>query len=284
MSYADGLLATNERIMRRERQHWIFPLLIAGRWVAIAVVVFFVGLLLVQVIDPTGEGGIVDNTVGLVQTVVGFLTAIALIFAIVGLVWSTIQWRTQEYVLTDRRVMHVHGVINKQSSDASLENITDAQITVPWLGRIIGFGDLVFLTAAEAGLVDLRTLRDPIEFKKDLMDAKNDRLIEINTARMPMPPVRAEVAPSPVPIAEPAMAGAATAAQPVPSPAPAPAATSPASPVEPAPTPTPAPAPAPVASAEDVTRTLASLAELRDKGAITPEEYEAKKAELLGRI
>jgi hypothetical protein len=37
-------------------------------------------------------------------------------------------------------------------------------------------------------------------------------------------------------------------------------------------------------SADDVTRTLASLADLRDRGAISPEEYEAKKAELLGRL
>ena len=33
-----------------------------------------------------------------------------------------------------------------------------------------------------------------------------------------------------------------------------------------------------------MTKTLGSLAALRDSGAITPEEYEAKKTELLGRI
>jgi hypothetical protein len=38
------------------------------------------------------------------------------------------------------------------------------------------------------------------------------------------------------------------------------------------------------ASSDDVTATLAKLADLRDKGAITPAEYEAKKAELLGRL
>jgi uncharacterized membrane protein YdbT with pleckstrin-like domain len=37
-------------------------------------------------------------------------------------------------------------------------------------------------------------------------------------------------------------------------------------------------------SSADVTAALAQLAELRDKGAITPAEYEMKKAELLGRI
>ena len=37
-------------------------------------------------------------------------------------------------------------------------------------------------------------------------------------------------------------------------------------------------------SADEVTRALACLADLRDRGAISPEEYEAKKAELLARL
>ena len=52
------------------------------------------------------------------------------------------------------------------------------------------------------------------------------------------------------------------------------------------------PVPAPVAAApaqaaddaDEVTDTLSRLADLRDRGAISPEEYEAKKAELLGRL
>jgi hypothetical protein len=44
-------------------------------------------------------------------------------------------------------------------------------------------------------------------------------------------------------------------------------------------------APAPAAMEPDeLTRTLASLADLRDRGAISPEEYERKKADILGRL
>ncbi len=57
----------------------------------------------------------------------------------------------------------------------------------------------------------------------------------------------------------------------------------------------PAPAPAPAAAApaqdtarasdaDEVSRTLTSLADLRERGVISAEEYEAKKAELLGRL
>jgi hypothetical protein len=53
----------------------------------------------------------------------------------------------------------------------------------------------------------------------------------------------------------------------------------------PAASPPPASSPAALTSAADqLTATLESLAALRDRGLITPEEYEAKKRDLLERM
>ena len=255
MSYADGLLANDETVVRREHQHWIFPFYIAGKWVAIAVLVTVVGFILSQWVFKSDEsGGIINGTINFINNVVTIVTVIALAFAVIGFIYSVIQWQSQEYILTSHRVLHVHGVINKQSGDSSLENITDAQIRVPWLGRILGFGDLVVMTASEAGINNLRALRDPIGFKKAMMESKTERMIVLNTPRATS---QAAAAPAPVP---PPVA---------PAPAPAPA------PVAPAP---------PPPDADEVAKTIASLASLRDAGAITPEEYDAKKQELLDRI
>jgi uncharacterized membrane protein YdbT with pleckstrin-like domain len=246
MPYADELLASGEKIVRRERQHWIFPFLVAGRWVALAALVTIGGVLLTQLVFRSDGTGIIGGAVSMINTVLTWITIVALVFAVVGLAWSAVRWQSQEYVLTDRRLVHAYGVINKQASDSSLENITDAQIRVPWLGRMLGYGDLKFMTASEAGIEDLQALPDPIEFKKALIDAKSERLITINTARVP-------------------------AAAPAPAEAPAPIA--PAAPAAPA-----------AESAETVTAALSSLAALRDAGTITPDEFEAKKKELLERI
>ncbi len=250
MSYADGLLAKDETVVRREHQHWIFPFYIAGKWVAIAVAVTVLGFILSQWVFKSDGTGIIGGTINFINNVVTIVTVIALAFAVIGFVYSVIQWQTQEYILTSHRVLHVHGVINKQSGDSSLENITDAQIRVPWLGRILGFGDLTVMTASEAGINDLRALTDPIGFKKSMMESKTERMIALNTPRADAP-----VAPAPAP--------------------------APAAPTPPAPA---APAEPPAPSADDITKTLASLATLRDSGAITPEEYDAKKQELLDRI
>jgi hypothetical protein len=250
MSYADGLLANDETVVRREHQHWIFPFYIAGKWVAIAIGVTVIGFILSQWVFKSDGTGIIGGTIAFINTVVTFVTVIALAFAVIGFIYSVIQWQSQEYILTTVRVLHVHGVINKQSGDSSLENITDAQIRVPWLGRILGFGDLVVMTASEAGINNLRALRDPIGFKKAMMESKTERMIDLNTPRT---------------------AAAVAAANPAPAPVPAPA---------PAPV---APAPPPV-DPDEVAKTIASLASLRDSGAITPEEFDAKKQELLDRI
>ena len=161
MSYADGLLTDDETVVRREHQHWIFPFYIAGKWVAIAVLVTVIGFILSQWVFKSDGTGIIGGTIGFINNVVTIVTVVALAFAVIGFIYSVIQWQSQEYILTSHRVLHVHGVINKQSGDSSLENITDAQINVPWLGRILGFGDLVVMTASEAGINNLRALTRP---------------------------------------------------------------------------------------------------------------------------
>jgi hypothetical protein len=279
MSYADQLLASGETILRRERQHWIFPFYIAGRWVAIAALVTVVGFVLGQFVFRSDGTGFVGNTVNFIGTVLTWITIIALVIAAIGFVFALVRWFTQEYILTNRRVIHVVGVINKQSLDSSLEMITDAQIIVPWLGRILGFGDLRVMTASEAGIDKMRALHDPIGFKKAMMETKHDLMVEINTMRAPA----ASTAPAaPAPVAAPAPAPAPPPA-PVAQSAPAPAAPGDAL-TEPVPTSGPAADAAPAESADEITHTLGQLAQLRDAGAITPEEYEAKKAELLSRI
>jgi len=264
MPYADELLASGEAILRRERQHWFYPFRVAGRWVALAALVALIGFILAQFVFRADGSGLIAGAVGLIDTIVWWITVVALVIAVAGFVWSAVQWQSQEYVLTDHRVIHVAGVVNKQASDSSLENITDAQIVVPWVGRMLGFGDLTLMTASEAGINRLLALRDPIEFKKAMMTAKSNRLTAINSG------------------AQPAMAQAAAPAAP-PSTAAAPA--SAAAPATPPQGPVTAPASgAPRQSAEDIAQTLDALARMRDAGTITPEEFEAKKQDLLERL
>jgi len=184
------------------------------------------------------------DTSGFLWTILGWSSLILVAFGILNLVWGALTYRAEEYVISSRRLIHVQGVINKKASDSSLEKINDAILVESIFGRIFGFGNLEVLTASESGIEKLQMLRDAKEFKKAMLEAKHD--LEIELTRPTMAPIRAP---------EPAAAA----------------------PMAPAPTPE-------VDTADEVADALGRLGELRDKGIITPEEFEAKKAELLGRL
>ena len=101
--------------------------------------------------------------------------------------WGLLAFHSEEYVLTTRRLIHAEGVINKRASDVSLDRITDAVLTEPFLGRLLGYGDLRILTAGAAN-ERLRQLRQPTAFRQALFEARHE--LELERARPTMPPIR----------------------------------------------------------------------------------------------
>jgi hypothetical protein len=246
MSYADGLLSTGERVTKRERQHWL--VLLWGARLAVAALILASLLFVVS-----------QNVTGTARDFLGWVTAVLFLGGLAFLLWETLRFLNQEYVLTNRRVIQVEGVINKRATDSSLEKINDAVLSQSVFGRMFGFGDLDVLTAAEAGIERFRMIVDPIGFKRSMLDAKHEYEVDMERSGWaPGPPIRDTSSPS-----APNPAGAASHAT----------------------TPAPTLAPAiPRGDPNEVTRTLSSLADLRDRGAITPEEFERKKADLLARL
>jgi hypothetical protein len=244
MAYLNNLMAAGEQPIRREHQHW-FVLAADARYAIFA----WIAAVALLFLGGTVLAGSREAT-----SIAGWVALVLIIGGLIYFGWQVLRWTNEEFVVTSRRVLQSEGVVNKRVVDSSLEKINDAVLTQSIFGRMFGFGDLDILTASESGISRLRMLRQPDDFKRAMLDAKHDLELELSGARpLPSPALRAAApAPAPAPAAAPANA-------------PAPPATSP-------------------MSADDVTRTLASLADLRDRGAISADEYEAKKAELLRRL
>ncbi len=244
MGYTETLMASGETIVRRAHQHWF--VLIANARAAIIALVLAVVL---------GIFGFWSGVTGTLYTILGLIVLILFVFGIVKGVWGIFQFRNQEYLVTTRRLIHAEGVINKKASDSSLEKINDAVLTESIFGRMFGFGDLEVLTASEMGNENLRMIRDAKAFKVAMLDAKHE--LEIDLARPTAPAMRTPD-PAPVPVA--------------PRRAP------------------PAPAPVTVAehdnsmTADEVSAAIERLVDMRDRGLITPEEFEAKRTEMLARL
>jgi uncharacterized membrane protein YdbT with pleckstrin-like domain len=264
MSYARNLLSRGEEVVFESRQHWFAVL--GETWPFVIVAILALAVLIWQTTSTAWQ------LTGLLQII--SLLALVVSLGRIGLkVWG---WRNQEYFVTTRRLIKAEGVFNKEMADSSLEKINDAHLTQSWIGRIFDFGTLDILTAADesAGIQDYYMLADPVRFKIAMLNQK-ERLERPDLA--PPPRMQASSAAPAMQRAEPMAprAGSDRVAQvpmegshPAPAPAPAPA----------------HPATAPPSAADQLTATLESLAALRDRGLITPEEYEAKKRDLLERM
>jgi uncharacterized membrane protein YdbT with pleckstrin-like domain len=175
ISKYDSLLATGERVLLVRQRHWL-TFLEAGRWFVLAVVI----ALLSKALDTAVPN---DGVAGPLSTLLNWAFWIALGVGLIGLVWYFLVWRVERYLVTTRRVIEAGGVINKYTHDTSLQAITDMNVGHPWLGRIVGYGEIDLLTAAEAGTSKIRFLPDADGFKKALLDAKQEHELEVGGGR-----------------------------------------------------------------------------------------------------
>jgi hypothetical protein len=174
------------------------------------------------------------------------LIAIGLFVGGIGwIVYNVVAWRTAQFAVTNMRVLREEGLVSKRSSTTLLSSLSDVRSNVGFLGGRIGYGDIELLTqSGGAGVDRFLCITAPVEFRNAVMTQK---------MASPHGPGGAASA-----------AGAASAVPPAPAAAVTPA--------------------APATTSADDAETLKRLADLRDSGAITAEDYEAKKTEILARM
>jgi len=161
IEYVLQQLGATEKIRYTERHHWIFFVAEMLRWILFAAAVLALIIVLRVWWLPDA----------------GWVWWLLLIFVVPAgrIAWGFLSWRMNVYVLTNRRVVESTGVLSKRVSDSSLEKLTDIVLKQSILGRMLGYGDIVVLTAAAgAGINNLKQIRDPMEFKTQMLDAKEE--------------------------------------------------------------------------------------------------------------
>jgi len=249
MSSVTGNLIANERVVFESQKHWITPL--RDSWIAVLLIL---GGLVLWAVTPSGDG--------FLSFLWGLLGLIRWGLLVVGAAWiayNVVVWRTAEFAVTNLRVLRYEGILQKRSSETLLNAVTDVKLNVGMLGSRLGYGDLrIFTQSGDAGADDFRSITQAAEFRNAMMTIKIEDAQAARAAAVPAPAAPAPPAPAP--------------AAPAPA-APAPGPAAPAAQAAPAST-----------TAEDQATRLLKLAELRDQGVISAEEFEAKKAEILARM
>jgi uncharacterized membrane protein YdbT with pleckstrin-like domain len=155
-NYVQSMLGENERILLVTRQHWfvLFSAILLEIFVSLVVVV---GILVATLAFPPAAFGFV-----------------LLLIPLLSMVHDIIAWKNKEYIVTNRRVIQIMGIINKSVVDSSLEKVNDVKMTQSFFGRIFDFGDVEIMTASELGVNLFKRIGDPVKFKTAMLNAKEN--------------------------------------------------------------------------------------------------------------
>jgi uncharacterized integral membrane protein len=154
--YIKDLMSENERILLMARQHW-FVLFSNILLEILLIVLLVVGVAALSLVYPIA-------TVGYILVLV----------PIAGMIRDILIWSNRQYIVTNRRVIQVTGVLSKEVLDTSLEKVTDVKMSQSFFGRLFDYGDIEILTASELGVNLFQRIGNPVKFKTAMLNAKEE--------------------------------------------------------------------------------------------------------------
>jgi len=84
------------------------------------------------------------------------------------LIW--LGWRNIEQGVTNKRVIHKHGIISRKTDEMKLSAIESITIKQSIQGRILDYGTII-ITGRGAGDVTIKWITDPIRAKREIESA-----------------------------------------------------------------------------------------------------------------
>lgn len=96
--------------------------------------------------------------------------AAALVAARVG--FAVLQWVSRLYVLTNRRIMRLTGILNVDLFECQLTKIQNTYLTLAWYERLTGLGTISFATAGTGGVeASWTNVNNPLELHERVRSA-----------------------------------------------------------------------------------------------------------------
>jgi uncharacterized membrane protein YdbT with pleckstrin-like domain len=161
--YVESLLGDREKIILISRQHW---------FILISAIVLEIILILVLIALTIIVGTFLPEF----ALLIGALGTILLLLPLTTLVRDVLDWMNRQFIVTNRRVIQISGILNKNVTDSALAKVTDVKMEISAFGRLFNYGDIEILTASEFGVNLFRRIEEPISFKTAMLNAKEDLL------------------------------------------------------------------------------------------------------------
>ena len=113
--YVESLLGNREKIILVARQHWF--ILVSAIVLEIVIILVIIGLTILA--------GFFWTEFALL---IGAIGTILLLLPLSTMFRDILDWMNRQYIVTNRRVIQISGVLSKNVTDSSLRKITDVKM------------------------------------------------------------------------------------------------------------------------------------------------------------
>jgi uncharacterized membrane protein YdbT with pleckstrin-like domain len=159
--YVRRLLGEHEEILMIAHQHWF--MLVSS---IILEIVFILAVIIAAIILSV----VLQNPA--LTPIIMIAAVVIILLPLITMTRDTLDFTNRMYIVTNRRVIQIAGILNKSVIDSSLEKVNDVKLVQSVAGRMFGYGDVEILTASELGINLFRRIADPVKFKTAMLNAK----------------------------------------------------------------------------------------------------------------
>jgi uncharacterized membrane protein YdbT with pleckstrin-like domain len=146
--YIDEILQPGEKVLYSTNAHWIYFLPAIIGWIVTGVFLVLSGMV------PAGPSVLICLS----------LAAISAIAALYKTVTAWFHRWTTETDVTNFRVVHKTGFIQRQTFEMSVDKVESVDVNQSILGRILNYGDVTVFGVGEGGKT-LDTIASPLTFR-----------------------------------------------------------------------------------------------------------------------
>jgi len=158
-TYIESLLGEREKIVLVSRQHWFT--LASAIFVEIVLILIFFAATIVAALSYPPFAPLISA--------IGF---VLLLLPVATMTIDILNWSNRQFIITNRRVIQISGIFNKNVIDSNLEKVNDVKMEQSAIGRMFGYGNIEILTASELGVNLFKRIDEPIRFKTAMLNAK----------------------------------------------------------------------------------------------------------------
>jgi len=108
---------------------------------------------------------------------IGFIDHYGWIAAVLGILygsWKYFVWKVNIWVVTNFRVIDESGLLSHHAKESPLDKINNVSYDMPPMGRLFNYGHVEIQTAAEVGATDYFNVNHPRRLKDTITAAQSD--------------------------------------------------------------------------------------------------------------